>query len=1149
MYVNRRKRKGVVDSTANSRHKFLRNEANQNTMLNNQSKNAEEGTTTKGDDPKKGTKLSSSTFEQYLKKDLLFVQYFNAFLASPAFTRKLEYDEDTQLISDISDGSSISDFGMKCPTVESHSKLRKPSRSEDSNAIIAWCKINRLPFFLKSKYYSDYKLCRNLLSNSNDGRQLSAVTAFSPLLSTSAYSADRRKENPERLFSRSSLKSWPEIANDFERMPSRATSLPNFKLFGEEEHCVDKAFAARPATSGHCQRALIQDFDGDIEKELEDLCIDEAEKRTTVFAFEDDDSDFDEQTEGDVMSLSIKRRTTFEDLKTASVGSMQGMESFKSFLSKTNGHSLLRFWLDAEYYKNQIRGWQECPTEKKELGARLFRVMQDRYKYHLTADAKEQIKLALESEGYSESLFIRAQVDILKRLKSYWLPRFLVHVERTLAGFDINDNGPCRLTSAMSFFPSLSVVKTLPTLGHILAEEAREHSFHSLYQFRESTRIKSGYIKKVTFKLPEESMHKDAFLQAIRAEKETGCPFTASLTRLQASELLHLLRFWLDVEDFIKQNDKAEDRLYRLCNAWNIFNKYISNTEMMIVKDPKEVERVRDQLSQIRDITRETALALFDNLQLRAAEVLRRVWEDCQEEEKNDLSRASREQSTLSQHSSRINTLERKVEFSPSRWIKRYPGSSESERKVRLQTALSMADECNFSRQSSREVQQSEKSKKKKRKNRKGVKFKPDESDSETKETAVQEEQPQFSNLMESKEVVVAFKQFIQDEEGRDILNKLLLYLDIEALNDIHATKRLQRQQQSAIIYRTYFDSSSRRAVILPDETVDKVEDEVPSTPLLLEAKDAILPDLEACFQKFYKKAQHVAIKSREATTDTIRTRTASNKPDTMESFRSYHSHVNTPKPGKKKRKGTGRIQPTKEDRATFLEAVQACSGKLTAEMDSFRRYLAVKDDPGTFQRLENDLLFYMEVQKFKDLYPFLDETALNRKVEVIIDVYLDSATPPWLQIDLSSELAARVMQRAQQYYSATKRVPREQKDPFIFDDAQSYLLKEIVPYWAGYCKLRRANEKLPEFPLTKKEREKRKRYTQFRKAASTNEKVPNRPKTPGAGESKHELTYSIGKGFKWKDAAVDLESLSSQSSDSRMSGSRKSSAFSVTSR
>ena len=43
------------------------------------------------------------------------------------------------------------------------------------------------------------------------------------------------------------------------------------------------------------------------------------------------------------------------------------------------------------------------------------------------------------------------------------------------------------------------------------------------------------------------------------------------------------------------------------------------------------------------------------------------------------------------------------------------------------------------------------------------------------------------------------------------------------------------------------------RAVALPDDIIDKVEDEAPSTPTLLEAKYSVFPDLEASFEKFYK--------------------------------------------------------------------------------------------------------------------------------------------------------------------------------------------------------------------------------------------------------------------------------------------------------
>jgi hypothetical protein len=37
--------------------------------------------------------------------------------------------------------------------------------------------------------------------------------------------------------------------------------------------------------------------------------------------------------------------------------------------------------------------------------------------------------------------------------------------------------------------------------------------------------------------------------------------------------------------------------------------------------------------------------------------------------------------------------------------------------------------------------------------------------------------------------------------------------------------------------------------------------------------------------------------------------------------------------------------------------------------------------------------------------------------------------------------------------FSASKKVSREQKDPGVFDEAQSIVFKELLPYWAGFCK------------------------------------------------------------------------------------------------
>ena len=67
---------------------------------------------------------------------------------------------------------------------------------------------------------------------------------------------------------------------------------------------------------------------------------------------------------------------------------------------------------------------------------------------------------------------------------------------------------------------------------------------------------------------------------------------------------------------------------------------------------------------------------------------------------------------------------------SPLKFLDRNPGSSDSERRVRLQTAFSMAEECNMSRLSSRDLQaeKEEPLKKKKKKRKKRVRSESRES-------------------------------------------------------------------------------------------------------------------------------------------------------------------------------------------------------------------------------------------------------------------------------------------------------------------------------------------------------------------------------------------------------------------------------------
>ena len=59
--------------------------------------------------------------------------------------------------------------------------------------------------------------------------------------------------------------------------------------------------------------------------------------------------------------------------------------------------------------------------------------------------------------------------------------------------------------------------------------------------------------------------------------------------------------------------------------------------------------------------------------------------------------------------------------------------------------------------------------------------------------------------------------------------------------------------------------------------------------------------------------------------------------------------------------------------------------GRLSVKMEYFRRYLQTHGEPDGFPRLENDLVFYLEVQKFKvrNMVSWLVRSSLDRAVRV----------------------------------------------------------------------------------------------------------------------------------------------------------------------
>ncbi|XP_072266416.1 uncharacterized protein [Pyxicephalus adspersus] len=110
------------------------------------------------------------------------------------------------------------------------------------------------------------------------------------------------------------------------------------------------------------------------------------------------------------------------------------MAHFSDFLQGTLGFHLLHFWMDCEQFKEESVDLEanQSPEEARHRCVHLFRSIQNKYRTYLSPAWQEQIRLSQQDWGPSYQALRRSQYDALRRLRAYWIPRFLIHQQRRL---------------------------------------------------------------------------------------------------------------------------------------------------------------------------------------------------------------------------------------------------------------------------------------------------------------------------------------------------------------------------------------------------------------------------------------------------------------------------------------------------------------------------------------------------------------------------------------------------------------------------------------------------------------------------------------------------------------------------------------------
>ncbi|NXK07641.1 RGS22 protein, partial [Herpetotheres cachinnans] len=104
---------------------------------------------------------------------------------------------------------------------------------------------------------------------------------------------------------------------------------------------------------------------------------------------------------------------------------------------------------------------------------------------------------------------------------------------------------------------------------------------------------------------------------------------------------------------------------------------------------------------------------------------------------------------------------------------------------------------------------------------------------------------------------------------------------------------------------------------------------------------------------------------------------------------------------------------------------------------NQFQHFVSLKGD-----LLENGVLFWQEVQKYKDLcHCHCDNATIQKKITAIIDCFINSTIPPALQIDIPTEQAKKILEH------------RKELGPYVFREAQMSIFALLFKFWPKFCK------------------------------------------------------------------------------------------------
>nr|XP_054102342.1 regulator of G-protein signaling 22 isoform X3 [Callithrix jacchus] len=287
-----------------------------------------------------------------------------------------------------------------------------------------------------------------------------------------------------------------------------------------------------------------------------------------------------------------------------------------------------------------------------------------------------------------------------------------------------------------------------------------------------------------------------------------------------------------------------------------------------------------------------------------------------------------------------------------------------------------------------------------------------------------------FSDLLNNKLEFEHFRQFLENNSSS---MDLMCWTDIEQFRAITCRDRNQREAKAIYIKNKYlnkkyfFGPNSPASLYQQNQVMHlsggwgKLLHEQLDAPVLAEIQKHVQNRLENVWLPLFLASEQFAARQK------IKVQ-----------IKDIAEEMLLQKPGKKIRVWKPVESKWISSSCEIIAFRKALLNPVTSRQ--FQRFVALKGD-----LLENGVLFWQEVQKYKDLcHSHCDESVIQKKITTIINCFINSNIPPALQIDIPVEQAQKITEH------------RKELGPYVFREAQMTIFGVLFKFWPQFCEFRK---------------------------------------------------------------------------------------------